>query len=102
MNNKIDDNDNDKCSYLADCPFLIQSKKEMPELAERLKKSYCMKNYCACARGVVAEAIGWHEVPDQMMPHQSIWAEQILTDAGMGSFIYNDRRKDVDKDPQNK
>ena len=101
MNNNNNAIDNEKCAYLTACAFLDESQKEMPELAEKLKNSYCMKNYRACARTVVHEVLGQVAVPDQMMPHQSLWAEQILTDAGKGSYIYNNDRntgKDKDKD----
>ena len=82
-----------KCCLYEKCAFLIRSQNEMPELAEKLTNSYCLKNHRACARKVIAEALGPDAVPDQMMPHQNLWAEQILADAGKGSFIYNNGRK---------
>ncbi len=84
----------DTCPLIKTCLFVIQSQKEMPELVEKLKDSYCLKNFDACARKVIADVIGRDKVPAQMMPHQNMWAEQVLADAGKGSFIYNHRQKD--------
>lgn len=98
-------NDNtgiEKCSLFETCPFLVQSQKEMLGLLEKLKGSYCLNNYRACARRVVAEALGQVAVPAQMMPHQNLWAEQVLADAGKGSLIYNNRRKDREKTSDDK
>ena len=82
-----------KCPYYEHCAFIIYSNEEMPELTEKLTNSYCLKNHKACARKVVREALGPDAVPEQMMPHQNLWAEQILADAGKGSHIYNSDRK---------
>ncbi len=77
-----------KCPLLSTCPFIVESQNEMPELVDRLKKNYCLNNFKVCARKVICEVLGGDNVPTQMMPHQNMWAEQILTDAGKGSHIY--------------
>lgn len=82
-----------RCSIYDNCKFIVRSQEDMSELAEKFTNSYCLKNHEACARKVVREALGPDAVPEQMMPHQNLWAEQILADAGKGSHIYNSDRK---------
>lgn len=66
------------------CTIVQDQSHKLPELAERFKHTYCEGNYNRCSRRWVQEFLGVEKVPELMLPHQHDWAQQILTDSGIG------------------
>jgi hypothetical protein len=72
------------CPYHEKCPmFGNQICTKFPPLSEKLKDQYCRGKFETCARKCVRETIGKEFVPTMMLPQQSDWARQILSDKGV-------------------
>ncbi len=66
------------CPSLNTCPFFNNKMKNMPKVAEMMKKKYCKGNYKECARYIVAQKKGKAAVPIDLFPSQKDKAMQII------------------------
>ena len=67
------------CKFLEGCPFFNDMLGTMPDMAEKLKDSYCKDSqHSDCARYMVLTRLGRENVPNDLFPHETIRAEEIL------------------------
>jgi len=68
-----------ECPKLENCPFFNDRMRNMPAVAEMVKKSYCRSaEHVTCARYMVASAPGSCDVPENLFPDQESRVESIL------------------------
>ncbi len=68
------------CQCLAGCPFFNDKMKNMPAMAEHMKKKYCRADWENCARYMVFRVKGKPSVPADLFPAQKARAATILGD----------------------
>jgi hypothetical protein len=66
------------CQCLPSCPFFHDKMKNMPAMAEHMKKKYCHSGWSSCARFRVFQARGKAVVPADLFPAQADRASEIL------------------------
>lgn len=71
----------DKCVRLDACPFYNETLADMPQMADRLKRKYCLADSDNCARLIAAKAIGAVNVPVDLFPNGHAQLDRILGDA---------------------
>ena len=69
-----------KCAFTNKCPFFNDQLFKMHTAKERngLKKKFCGSGSTQCARFIVAEAMGLHEVPENLYPDDLFKVSVIL------------------------
>lgn len=80
-----------QCPHVSKCPFFTENQSVLPDLCEKLKKEYCLKDNKHCARLRLRNALDANAVPALMMPHQHEWVDQILLDAGIMPGMFRDK-----------
>ena len=75
-----------QCSFWADCDFIQNNLKKMPELINKTNKLYCSNPDAECARRWLREALGPTFVPPLMLPEQREWARQIIDEYNSDSM----------------
>ena len=78
----------DLCPHLGACGIVQGDLEKMPGLVERFKQNYCLGNHAACCRRWVWDFLGVEKVPELMLPHQRDWAQQLLSDSGIGPLAF--------------
>lgn len=68
------------CPSITLCPFFNDKMKEMPAMANMLKKKYCLSNHVDCARWLVSSKFGRAGVPDNLHPGQNDRARALIGD----------------------
>jgi hypothetical protein len=66
------------CELLTSCIFFNDKIKNMPKVAETMKRLYCLWNYKQCARYRVASTLSKKEVPEDLFPGDTIKANIII------------------------
>ena len=79
------------CPHLESCDMIRGGHESFPELVDRFKQKYCSANHNACSRRWVWDLLGAEKVPELMMPHQHDWAQQVLTDSGIGYSVFREK-----------
>ncbi len=67
-----------ECAGIPTCPFFNDKMKNMPFIAEMMKKHYCKDDFEHCARFVVKQKLGKEKVPGDLFPNQSAKAEKLI------------------------
>lgn len=69
------------CKYLGSCGILADGNgASMPKMRSLFRERYCLNNAGQCARFRIAEAVGFAQVPEFMLPSQIEWADQIINE----------------------
>ena len=79
------------CPYLETCDIIQDGREQFPELVNQFKQKYCSGNHTACCRWWIWDFLGAEKVPELMMPHQHDWAQQVLTDSGIGYSAFREK-----------
>jgi hypothetical protein len=64
---------------MADCEYFNDKLEKMPTASEGVKSMYCQWHYEECARYMVAKVMGSQNIPQELFPPDTLWAEKILT-----------------------
>jgi hypothetical protein len=67
-----------KCELIETCIFFNDQMANMPSTAAVYKANYCEKDFAACARHKIVQALGRGTVPTDLFPNQTERAEQII------------------------
>lgn len=70
-----------ECERLGGCAFYNETLADMPQMADRLKRKYCLDDSAACARKIAAKAIGAENVPVDLFPNDHAKLDRVLADA---------------------
>lgn len=81
----------DLCPHLEMCDIIQGQQERFPGLVERFQQNYCLKNHNYCSRHWIWDFLGAEKVPALMMPHQHDWAQQVLTDSGIGYKVFRQK-----------
>jgi len=66
------------CKCLAGCPFFNDKMKNMPEIAEMIKKKFCLGDSAKCARYLVFQKLGRGKVPADLFPRHFDRARDVI------------------------
>jgi hypothetical protein len=66
------------CKFLPECMFFNDKLKKMPRLVKTMKKLYCLWNYKQCARYKIASTLSPKEIPENLLPSDTIKAKIII------------------------
>jgi hypothetical protein len=66
------------CELLPRCPFFHDKMKDMPAVAEALKKRLCRGDKTGCARYMVVAALGKGTAPEDLFPNHVDRAQKII------------------------
>ncbi|MDY6851582.1 MAG: hypothetical protein SV487_05865 [Thermodesulfobacteriota bacterium] len=72
------------CKLIDACFFFDDMMKEAVPLADYYKNKYCREDYAACARYMVFEALGRDKVPPDLLPSESAWAKEMISNQKTG------------------
>jgi hypothetical protein len=67
-----------KCELIENCIFINDRKTTMPSTASAYRKIYCEQDFATCGRYMVCMTIGGEHVPQDLFPHQSDRAKDII------------------------
>lgn len=71
-----------ECEKLEGCPFFHDKMRNMPAMADIIKKRYCLGSNAECARYKVFRTLGPGTVPDDLFPGDQEYAERLIAGAG--------------------
>ena len=80
-----------RCPYWDTCDIIQGQHHKLPTLADRFEQTYCLGNYNGCSRRWIRDFLGAEKVPELMLPHQYEWAQQILTESGIGYTAFRQK-----------
>jgi len=63
------------------CPFFNDKMANMPTIAEMMKQDICKGDFSKCARYMVFKALVSEKVPEDLIPKQVDWVEEIIARA---------------------
>lgn len=66
------------CEFLESCPFFKGTLLNMPAMASYFKSEYCQRNFTACARYMVRQALGKEQIPPDLYPDETNRAERLI------------------------
>lgn len=66
------------CERLAKCPMVNDSNGDATSTSEKIKETYCNTNYSECARYMVLQAVGGDFIPNDLQPHETSKAEEVI------------------------
>lgn len=69
------------CARLDACPFYNETLADMPQMADHLKRKYCLADAQNCARLMAAKVIGPENVPVDLFPNGHAQLDRVLADA---------------------
>jgi len=67
-----------ECECVGGCVFFNDKMTNMPQLAESMKKKYCMGDNTQCARFMVFQKLGKPMVPADLFPNQMEKAKSVI------------------------
>ena len=70
----------ERCKFLNGCLFFNDQMKEMPTVADMMKRLYCLWHYEQCARYKVATTLGKKKIPADLFPNDTTRAKILVND----------------------
>ena len=67
------------CKRYENCPFFNGFMANIPSQSEQMKQRFCLDNFTACARYIIAEKLGPQSVPTDMFPDDMHQASRTLS-----------------------